>query len=288
MNDGVSNFLTGIGQIAQGVAPIAGTGAQVYGQQNAAEAVSKANQGAIDNQRTFLGNIGDIYSPYTTAGAGATKALTAAEGIGGQPADYSNFLNMPGYQFAVQQGTQALQRQAAASGSAFTPNTLNAVGQYVTGTAMQDYNTYIQQLQSTAGMGATAANQLGNITYNTGANISQLMANTGQSQAGMYTGVGQTVGGALGAGGYDPYGGYGGAVSGVANGIGNIAKGVGSLFNGSGVANAANTAWAQDAAANSGNWANYTPPPTDYSSAINDNVPMPSFDFSGFDDSGGG
>jgi hypothetical protein len=247
-DSGGSSITQGLGQLLGGAAPLLGTGAALYGQQNASEAVVNANQSAINNQTQYLGNIGNIYNPYTTAGAGATSALSSAEGLGGGAPNYSGFENMPGYQFAIQQGTQAIDRQAAASGSGYTPNTQAAVGQYVTGTAMQDYNTYIQQLQATAGMGETAANQLGGITYNTGANTSQLMANTGQSQAGMYTGMGQTVAGALGG-----YGGYGSGVNGggggggagagygsVASGIGNIAGGISTMFGGGGPGAGAN------------------------------------------------
>lgn len=226
---------TGLGNIATGLGTLLSTGTQLYGQQNAAQAVEQANQSAITNQQNYLGNINSLYSPYTTAGAQATGALASAEGLNGQPANYSGFENMPGYQFAVQQGTQAIQRQAAASGSGYTPNTGAAIGQYVSGTAMQDYNTYIQQLQATAGMGAQATSSLGNLTYNTGANTSQLMANTGQSQAGMYTGMGQTASGALGNGS-------------LASGIGNIASGLGSMF-GSGVSNT-NSQYAQAYGAN--------------------------------------
>jgi hypothetical protein len=218
---------TTAGQLGNLGASLLGTGAQMYGQQNAAEAVSKANNAAITNQNTALGNIGNIYQPYTTGGANAQTALGTALGTNGKPADYSGFEHMPGYDFAVQQGTQAIQRQAAASGNAYTPNTQAAIGQYVTGTAMQDYNTYIQQLQAQAGMGATAANSLGNITYNTGANTSQLMSNTGQSQAGMYTGMGQTASTALG--------GYGNLPPGLAallggSGAGGGAGGLGAMF----------------------------------------------------------
>jgi hypothetical protein len=209
--DAIGNFLTGnSGAIGSAL----GTGAQLYGQQNAGEALTKAAGAAADTQTQYLGTAGSYYKPYTDLGAGAASALGKAQGTNGSAPDYSGFENMPGYQFAVQQGTQAIQRNAAAQGNAWTPNTAQAVGQYVTGTAMQDYNTYIQQLQQSAGIGATAANQIGNMTYNTGANISQLQENAGQAQAGLYAGMGQTVGGALGAG--NPY--YGSGVGGGAGG----------------------------------------------------------------------
>lgn len=225
------DFLTGLGQVGTGAAPLLGTGAQLYGQQNAAEAVNKANTAAAGTQADYLTKAGQYYQPYTSAGSAAVGALSRAEGLNGAAPDYSGFENMPGYKFAIEQGTQALQRQAAASGQAYNPQTGAAIGQYVTGTAMQDYNTYISQLQATAGMGETAANQIGNITYNTGANIAQLEANTGQSQAGMYTGMGQTLGGALG--GYTPgYGGAGGYGQPGASGVGSLVSGVGNIASG--------------------------------------------------------
>ena len=203
------------------------TGSQIYGTQNAAEAAQHGNQSAINNQNAFLGNILKMYQPQYNLGAGAFGTLGATLGVnGGGKADYSNFLNMPGYQFAVQQGTQAIQRQAAANGSAYTPNTAAAIGQYVTGTAMQDYNTYVNQLMQAGGLGAQANSGIGNLSYGTGANISQLMSNIGQNNAGKYTGIGGTLGA---------------NASGIVSGLGNIAKGIGSWFssgnNGTGTLN---------------------------------------------------
>lgn len=192
-----------------------GAGASIYGSQNAAEAATKGNQAGIGTQQTTMGNIGSLYTPQTTLGNGAFNTLGSTLGTNGQPADYSNFLNMPGYQFAVQQGTQAIQRAAAANGSAYTPNTLNAVGQYVTGTAMQDYNTYVQQLMGAAGFGQSANQGLTSAFLNTGGNISQLQANTGQNQAGGYTGTAGAIGSFLG-------GGNGANLSGIVNGISSL------------------------------------------------------------------
>lgn len=198
------------------------TGASLYGQQNAAEAAAHGNQSAINNQSATLGNILSMYQPQYNLGAGAFGTLGSTLGVnGGGHADYSNFLNMPGYQFAVQQGTQAIQRQAAANGTAYTPNTSAAIGQYVTGTAMQDYNTYINQLMQAGGLGAQANQGIGNLTYGTGANISQLMSNIGQNNAGKYAGLGGSLAGAFGANS-----------SGLASGIGSLARGIGNLFGG--------------------------------------------------------
>jgi hypothetical protein len=172
--------------------------AGVYGAQNAAQAQTSADANAINTQQSTLGNINNIWSTQQNLGQGAQTALGSALGTNGQPANYSGFENMPGYQFAVQQGTQAIQRQAAAMGNAYTPNTAAAVGQYVTGTASQDYNTYIQQLMGAAGLGSTANQGIATPTYQTGANISTLQQNQGQAQASGVQGSANAIGGLLG------------------------------------------------------------------------------------------
>lgn len=194
----VGNFLS---NNSSSIGSLIGTGAQLYGQQNAGQAISSAATSGIGQAQSYLGNVNSLYAPQTQLGNSAMSALGSAEGLNGQPADYSGFENMPGYQFAVQQGTQAIQRQAAAMGSAYTPNTAQAVGQYVTGTAMQDYNTYISQLQNSAGLGAQANQTLAGANLQTAGNIEQLGMNSGMAQAGIYTGAGQTVAGAGGVNG---------------------------------------------------------------------------------------
>lgn len=175
--------------------------AGIYGSQNAAEKQTQADQNAIGTQQSTLGNIGNIWSTQQNLGKGAQTALGPALGTNGQPADYSGFENMPGYQFAINQGTQAIQRQAAAMGNAYTPNTATAVGQYVTGTAMQDYNTYINQLMGAAGLGSTANAGIATPTYQTGTNISTLQQNQGQAQASGVSGAANAVGGLFGVNG---------------------------------------------------------------------------------------
>jgi hypothetical protein len=176
-------------------------GATSAGALAASNAQVNADQNAITTQQNNLGNINNIWSTQQQLGQGADTALGSALGTNGQPANYSNFENMPGYSFAVSQGTQAIQRQAAAMGSAYTPNTAAAVGQYVTGTASQDYNTYISQLMGAAGLGSTANTALQTGSQQSSNNISQLQQNIGQAQAGAYSSVGSAASGLFGANG---------------------------------------------------------------------------------------
>jgi hypothetical protein len=218
--------------------------AGVYGSQNAAQAQQQADNSAINTQQSTMGNIQNIWNTQQQTGQGANAALQSSLGLNGQKADPSNFLNMPGYQFAVQQGTQAIQRQAAAMGNAYTPNTAEAVGQYVTGTAAQDYNTYISQLMGAAGLGTSANTSLTSSQMGTGANISQLQQNIGQAQASGVSGAANAVGGIFGPNGagsslIGAAGRYLGGGSAGGGGVGNPFSGT-SLANNSGAYGAYN------------------------------------------------
>jgi hypothetical protein len=189
------------GTITGAIPGLLQTGAGVGGAVAAGNALSNANQNVITTQQNNLGNINSIWSTQQALGQGADTALGSALGTNGQPANYSGFENMPGYQFAVSQGTQAIQRQAAAMGNAYTPNTAAAVGQYVTGTASQDYNTYISQLMGAAGLGSTANTALQTANQNTANNISTAQQNIGAAQAGEYTSLANSAGSLFGANG---------------------------------------------------------------------------------------
>jgi hypothetical protein len=201
--------------------------ASIYGSQNAAEASTQGQQASIAQQQQTLGNINNIWSTQQQTGQGANTALQQSLGLNGQTANQSNFLNMPGYQFAVQQGTQAIQRQAASMGNAYTPNTAEAVGQYVTGTASQDYNTYIQQLMGAAGLGTTANQGLQTGQQTTGNNISQSQQNIGAAQASGVQSSAGTVAGLFGVNGAGSslIGAAGRALTGGSSGGGNSGGG---------------------------------------------------------------
>jgi hypothetical protein len=200
--------------------------AGVYGSQNASEDQTQSINAGINTQSSTMGNINSLYGAQTTLGNSAMGALGSAEGLNGQPANYSGFENMPGYQFAQTMGVQAGERQAAAMGNAGNSGTAAMIGNQVTGTAMQDYNTYISQLMNSAGLGASANQQLAGANLETGTNISQLQQNSGQAAASGVSGASSAIGGAIG--------GLANSLTG-GGGLGNTASGVGSLFNGSGV-----------------------------------------------------
>jgi hypothetical protein len=108
----------------------------------------------------------------------------------------------PGYQFALNQGENAVQAGAAANGSLLTGGTLNAEQQYGQGLADTNYNNvYNQALQgyntnyntwantqanqfnrlaAMAGMGQVSAQQLGQAGMQSAGQVSQTLGQTGQ------------------------------------------------------------------------------------------------------------
>src|SRR5271167_3816692 len=118
----------------------------------------------------------------------------------------------PGYQFALQQGTAALGNSAAASGNLLTGNTGEALQQYGQNLDQQSYNQYEQgqantfnRYASIAGLGQTAAGQLGsegqaasgnvaNISLTGGAQQGQQINKAAAAQASGYVGAANSIG----------------------------------------------------------------------------------------------
>lgn len=199
-----------------------GAASTIYGSQNAAEAQNTGILNGIGQQNTTLGNINSIYGNQSSTGNAAISQLNGALGLDGKSIDPSILSSMPGYQFAVNQGTQAINRQASAQGGLYTPNTTAAVGQYVTGTASQNYNNYISQLLQTAGLGSSANAAQASAQTNAGNNISQLDQNSGNAEASGINGAASGLNSILGQN-----------ASGIASLIGSGIKGIGNLFGGS-------------------------------------------------------
>jgi hypothetical protein len=213
-------------------------------EQNALANANTAYGNAAAAQSTLLGNANSIYGAQISAGNNADAEIQQLEGGTSTPADYSNFMNSPGYQFAINQGTQAIQRAAAANGAAYTPNTLTNVGQYVTGTASQNYNNYMAQLQNTASLGAqgnaglasantSVAGNLANIygqQAGTNATISGQEAGTYNSQATNATGINNNISQLQQNEGVAQATGVAGASNSAANLTGALGNGISSLL----------------------------------------------------------
>lgn len=146
-----------------------------------------------------VGNVGyEVARPYTG------NALATGAAAANSP-DYSDFLNSPDYQFALQQGTQNLDRSAASRGRLNSGGYGQDLVSYGQGMAAQQLGNYTNRLANIAGLGQTAGgdlNRLGaNYATNYGNNLNNAAAATasgyaGQANAasGLANGLGQAAG----------------------------------------------------------------------------------------------
>jgi len=237
---GVTSLIGGI--LNSGAASTAAQQQQA-GANKAAGTVGAAGQQAQNYLTGQLSQEQQNASPYLQAGAQATNQLSSALAPGGsltqqfgqfQAPTAAQAQAMPGYQFQLQQGENALQNSAAARGGLLSSGTAKSLDQYSQGLASTDYgnlfnqalsgyqtnfntfntqqNEQYQRLAGVSGQGAQSAAGLNNVQQQgTNALASSLMG-TAQQQGQDYMGaanaqaagtIGSTnalVGGLTGAG----------------------------------------------------------------------------------------
>jgi hypothetical protein len=186
--------------------------AQLMGQQSALGALGPAYDKA---QGRFATN---YYDPYTQATQGAAGMQANALGLGGaagNEAATNAFQAGPGYQFALDQGLQALNRNAASRGMLASGNNTQDILKYSQGLANQEYGNWLNRLGDFSQLGlSSAAGQTGrqnalagldtgygnaqaNIYSNTANNLAELMAPKQQQPSGL----GSAIAGGLNLGG---------------------------------------------------------------------------------------
>jgi hypothetical protein len=118
--------------------------------------------------------------PFMIPGQGAMASLAQLYGINPQTGAYNPndafsqaslqaFQRSPDYQFAFQQGLNALQNSRAAQGMLRSGNTLQGITQFGQGLASQQFGNYRSALQQLAGIGAGAAGGAGQMAQQAGA-----------------------------------------------------------------------------------------------------------------------
>jgi hypothetical protein len=153
------------------------------------------------------------------AGATPTGGGTMAPGSAGGTPNYSAFYNQPGYQFTLQQGENAVNRNAAANGGLYSANTMTQENNYAQGQASTQYGNYVNQLNSMAGLGQVATGQTVQAGTAAAEGASNSLISAGNAQAsgvlGAAGGINNALTGnngliaALSGGGYGNPGGYG-------------------------------------------------------------------------------
>lgn len=207
----------------------------------AANAATQASDSANATQLQMYNQSRADQAPWRTVGNQALDALASQLGLAGSGAgqnqqpqwvqgadgqwtmsqpqqqaaptapDYSAFYKSPGYNFQMQQGTQAIDRGAAAKGLLGSGARLKALTSYGQGVAAQGYGDYLKRLGDVAGVGQNSASQTGQQAIQTGQIIGQNTMEAGAARASAYQNQGNSISNLLqqGAGLYGMYkGGY--------------------------------------------------------------------------------
>jgi hypothetical protein len=146
-----------------GAAAIGG-GAQLIAGHNAASAASDAAQANNALEGQIYQSDKALETPFIEGGDLADSELQGFLGLGGDPAAasaaFQKYLDSTGYQFARDQGLNAVTSDKAVAGLLDSGSTLKALDAYGTGLARQYGQQYAGDLQNLVGTGAGAANAL--------------------------------------------------------------------------------------------------------------------------------
>lgn len=156
-----------------------------------------ANRAADLQMQQFERQV-ELQEPWRQAGITALNKLTplATEYT---PFGMDQFQQDPGYAFRMSEGMKALERSAAARGGLLSGGMLRGAQRYGQDLASQEYmnafnryqaerNARLNPLQSLAGVGQTATNQLGQAGQAMASNVGQALGAAAQARASGYIG----------------------------------------------------------------------------------------------------
>jgi hypothetical protein len=181
--------------------PAAIIGSALFGASSSKKAASTqadaANRAADLQMQQFERQV-ELQEPWRQAGITALNKLTplATEYT---PFGMDQFQQDPGYAFRMQEGMKALERSAAARGGLLSGGMLRGAQRYGQDLASQEYmnafnryqaerNARLNPLQSLAGVGQTATNQLGQAGQAMASNVGQALGAAAQARASGYVG----------------------------------------------------------------------------------------------------
>lgn len=140
--------------------------------------------------------LGDL-TPYAQAGRTSLSALLAGlapgGGLGFDPAGV-DVTQDPGYRFRLQQGTDAIQRSAAARGTALSGQTLKALQDYAQGLASQEYGNAYDRALGLNDLAYTRLSDLVRLGYGAGGDLLDARLRAAGAQAGNLADAGRFAG----------------------------------------------------------------------------------------------
>lgn len=162
---------------------------------------------------------GGVPTTTTQPGTGGYNPMTGAApptGASGAPGQYNTFWQSPDYQVAQNEAQRALTARNAALGIQDSGAAQRSALQAGANIASQSYNNYANRLSALAGVGQTAASNLGNLGANFAGAVGNIGMNNAQNQASSYIAQGNqnaqtagSIGGLLGSVAGNVFGGVG-------------------------------------------------------------------------------
>jgi hypothetical protein len=169
----------------------------IAGNRAASTSANATRQGIEAQQRMYEQTRAD-QEPWRQAGMTALNQLIPLA-TNYQKFGMDQFQQDPGYQFRLNEGLKALDRQAAARGGLISGNAMKAASRYGQDYASNEYtnafnryqterNAQLNPLQSLAGVGQSATNYVGSAAQNMGQAQAQGAQAIGNAQASGYIG----------------------------------------------------------------------------------------------------
>jgi hypothetical protein len=194
--------------IIGGAGLLGGIGSSIIGAnaaESAAQTQAQAAEQAEQTQLSMFNTAQAAEAPYNQTGQGADATLAGLYGISGSgagtgtptAASLNAFTQSPDYNFALQQGTQAMQRSAAAGGTLISGGQLKAGQEFGQGLATQQYGNYFNRLLSLSQLGQSAASGISNAAVSSGQTIGNTQQALGQSLASGTVGAANATTGGL-------------------------------------------------------------------------------------------
>ena len=160
----------------------------------AAGAQVEAARLGTEEQRRQFDRLQELLSPYVEAGTGALGGQQALLGLQGQEAQQqaiSGIEQSPYFQSLVQQGETGILQNASATGGLRGGNVQGALAQFRPSMLQSLIENQYSKLGGIAQQGQASAAGVGAAGLQTGTNISNLLAQSGQAQAGAALAGGQ-------------------------------------------------------------------------------------------------
>lgn len=159
-----------------------------------AQQLSEQNQTqAVNAQNTALENVTSAEQPYQTVGSTSANALNNYVKNGFTAPTLAEAESTPGYQFNLQQGTEAIDENAAATGNLMSGTTGTALENYGEGLAstyyQQAYNNALNAYQTNANtalqgtrLGLSSTGQLASTNLGVAGNTANIDLTAAQQQ----------------------------------------------------------------------------------------------------------